>query len=111
MTPEQAEHVPRRNDAKFLHAHLLEVAISGNQKAGLRPKGKSDEVIIGGIVRHHAWRIHRVVEHDCLLGQPGRKSLCLLGGDVVLLRYPRMQQRLPHFVDELRADDQLELTI
>jgi hypothetical protein len=73
--------------------------------------GKSDEVVVLLVVWDHAWWIDWIIERDAFVGEAVRKAVRLLPGDVVLLGDPRMQQSLSDLVNELRADDQIDLAL
>lgn len=107
--PETTEHLTSAKDGKSSHLDLVEVSISGDERFRLRGHSQRHEVVVHRVVWHQAWRLDRVVEQDPFLRKPPREFLRLLPADVVLLGDPRMQQSLPHLVDELRTDDNLEL--
>jgi len=106
-----ADHLTGTDDGKSSHRHLVEVSISGDQSVRLRSCGESDEIVVLRVVRRHAQGIDWIVQQDPFVGEADRKAIGLLSRDVVLLGDPRMQQSLSDLVDELRADDQFELTV
>jgi hypothetical protein len=104
------DHLPRTDDGKSSQCDLVEVSIPGDQNLRVRGHGQSDKIVVLRVVRHHTWWVDGVIEQDGFVGEAVREAVRLLGGDVVLLRDPRMQQGLSDLIEELRADDELELT-
>jgi len=105
------DHRPGTEDGKPAHRDLLEMPVSSDKGVGVRGYSQRDEVVVLRIVRHHTRWIDRVIEQDAFVGESARKGIRLLPGDVVPLGDPRMQKCLPDLVDELRAGDQLKLTV
>jgi hypothetical protein len=109
--PDSPDHLTGSDDSQPSERDLLEVPISGHQGVRVGSQGQGNQVIVLRVVRYHPGRVDRIIEQDAFVGEAVRKAIRLLSGDVVLLGDPRMQQGLLDLVNELRADNHLELTV
>jgi hypothetical protein len=67
------------------------VPIPGDQRVRHRHLGESDEIVVLGVVWHHARWVDWIIEPDAFVGEAVRKAIRLLPSDVVLPGDPRMQ--------------------
>lgn len=103
------EHLTCTDDAKASHLHLVEVPIPGDQGVRVGRDGQRDEVVVVGVIRDGAGWSDRILELNPFVRESPGEGLRLLPRDPVLRRDAGMEQGLADLVDELRADDQLEV--
>lgn len=73
--------------------------------------GELDQVVVTAIGRHHPRRVDWIGEPDRLLFDATAEFINLIRGDAVPACDPRVQERLAHFAQKLRAGDHFEDTI